>query len=195
MAEGDASVLLQNPDLVATNGYLAFLSAIWFYMSPQAPKPSMHEIATKLYAPNALDDVAGLGAIFGSATMVINGGLECTTESGEEHESSVARATYYSAFLNYFGLPAEEGLGCATMQPFSTDSSSNFPQSFDKNWDYGHDLECKVVPWSTQFNLFRGGDYKRCVCTNWASEESMEDCLNGQKPTKETAKPVEVVQI
>ena len=34
---------------------MAFLSAIYFYMMPTAPKPSMHEIATYLYEPNASD--------------------------------------------------------------------------------------------------------------------------------------------
>ena len=60
-------------------------------MFPQAPKPSMHEIATRLYVPNDADVEAGLGSIFGSATMVINGGLECTTESGEENDMSLRR--------------------------------------------------------------------------------------------------------
>ena len=55
----------------------------------------MHEIATRLYVPNASDLAAGLGDTFGSATMVINGGLECTTESGEENPNSEKRLEYY----------------------------------------------------------------------------------------------------
>ena len=72
--------MLEDPDLVASDGYTAFLSALWFYMTPQAPKPSIHELATKLYVPNTSDVSRGLGAIFGASTMIINGGLECTTE-------------------------------------------------------------------------------------------------------------------
>jgi len=34
MAYDDDSVLLDNPDLVGSDGYTAFLSALWFYMSP-----------------------------------------------------------------------------------------------------------------------------------------------------------------
>jgi len=97
---GDQNVVLKNPDLVHTDGYHAFLSALWFYMEPQAPKPSMHEIATKMYKPNHSDIKAGLGANFGSATMVINGGLECTTKDHKENVSSQARASYYKAFLH-----------------------------------------------------------------------------------------------
>ena len=32
--EDDEYILLNNPDLVQTNGYYAFVSAIWFYMTP-----------------------------------------------------------------------------------------------------------------------------------------------------------------
>ena len=74
--------LLINPDLVQQNGYTAFLSAMYFYMSPSAPKPSMHEVATRLYVPNAFDTAQGLGPFFGATTMIINGGLECTTADG-----------------------------------------------------------------------------------------------------------------
>ena len=128
---------------------MTFLSALWFYMLPQSPKPSMHEIATSLYVPNASDVKAGLGPFFGSATMVINGGLECNTKSGKENAGSLKRIEYYKAFLSYFDLPEEDGLECATLKPFSTSSSSYYPQNLDKNWNYGHSDECKVVPWQT----------------------------------------------
>ena len=107
----------------------------------------MHEIATRLYVPNASDLTAGLRDTFGSATMVINGGLECTTKSGKEHPSSKKRMAYYKAFLGFFKLPAEKGLGCAKMQPFSTESSSNYSQSLDKDWSLTDG--CKIVPWAT----------------------------------------------
>ena len=100
---------------------------MWFYMSPQAPKPSIHELATKLYVPNASDVTLGLGSVFGATTMVINGGLECDTEDGVENENSAKRLGYYQEFLTYFGLPAETGLGCATMKTFDDSSASNYP--------------------------------------------------------------------
>jgi len=171
MATGDDSVLLKDPDQVAESGYMAFLSAIWFYMRPQTPKPSMHETATHLYVPNAADLLNGLGSVFGAATMIINGGLECTTASGEENSNSEKRMEYYQAFLNYFGLPEETGLGCATMQPFSTTSSSNYPQSLDRNWNTTN--ECKVASWYTQFSIFAEDDYKRCVCFYFSTESDI----------------------
>ena len=41
---GDAKVLLENPERVASEGWLAFASALWIYMTPVSPKPSMHDI-------------------------------------------------------------------------------------------------------------------------------------------------------
>jgi len=79
---GDKTTLLNDPDQVQTSGYTAFLSALYYYMSPSAPKPSMHEVATKLYVPNTFDSGRGLGPFFGASTMIINGGLECTTADG-----------------------------------------------------------------------------------------------------------------
>ena len=71
-------------------------------MTPAAPKPSMHELATKLYVPNAYDKTQGLDSIFGATTMVINGGLECS--SGTENDGALDRANYYSHLLDYFNL-------------------------------------------------------------------------------------------
>jgi len=149
----------------------------------------MHEIATRLYVPNGADVAEGRGAIFGSATMVINGGLECTTESGEENENSQKRMEYYQAFLTYFGLPQENGLGCATMEPFSTESSSSYPQSLDRNWNT--EFECKIAPWSTQFSIFRANDNRRCVCYYFAPD--LKDCLEGALTT-EREEPLVITQ-
>lgn len=52
---GDKNVLLKNPDLVATDGRLSMMSAFWFYMTPQSPKPSMHDIVTGYWVPNSSD--------------------------------------------------------------------------------------------------------------------------------------------
>jgi hypothetical protein len=69
--------LLENPHLVAEDGYTVFSSALWFYMTPQAPKPSMHDIVTGHFQPNDADTAAGISGGFGSTINVINGGGEC----------------------------------------------------------------------------------------------------------------------
>lgn len=38
--------LLNQPDLVAQDAVLAFKTALWFWMTPQFPKPSCHDVMT-----------------------------------------------------------------------------------------------------------------------------------------------------
>jgi len=135
----------------------------------------MHEVGAKLYVPNAFDLTQGLGSVFGATIMIINGGLECTTDDQVESSNASLRANHYSHFLSYFGLPEETGLGCATMQAFSDSSSSNYPMSLDRNWATVD--ECKVAPWFTGFSIFRATDYKRCVCYYFEPEDA--ECMNG----------------
>ena len=40
----DKNILLDNPNLVMSDGVIGFASAIWFWMQPQAPKPSAHDV-------------------------------------------------------------------------------------------------------------------------------------------------------
>ena len=51
------------------------------------------------------------------------------------------------------------------MKPFSASGASSYAQGIDKNWDLVDD--CKVVSYTTQFNIFRELDYKECVCLSW----------------------------
>ena len=69
--------MLENPDLVHEDGFLTFAAGIWFYMTPQDPKPSMHDIMTGFYMPNEIDLTSNFTAGFGATINVINGGLEC----------------------------------------------------------------------------------------------------------------------
>ena len=45
-------ILLNDPDLMANDGYVAFVSALWYYMTPDNPKPSMHDVMTGFFIPN-----------------------------------------------------------------------------------------------------------------------------------------------
>jgi len=74
------------------------------------------------------------------------------------------------------------------MDPFDDASSSNYPQSLDKNWAVTD--SCKVVPYFTQFSILRNDDYKRCVCYNWAPD--LANCLDGALPNEEAP---EILQI
>jgi len=47
--------LLKSPEIVSSDAHTAFSAAIWFYMTPQEPKPSMHDVVTGFWVPNSYD--------------------------------------------------------------------------------------------------------------------------------------------
>ena len=51
--------LVNEPERVSTDGYLGFAAAVWKYMTPQSPAPSMHNIMTGFYVPNSSNITAG----------------------------------------------------------------------------------------------------------------------------------------
>ncbi|EYC01695.1 hypothetical protein Y032_0105g3693 [Ancylostoma ceylanicum] len=62
---------------------LAMLASLWFYMTPQPPKPSMHNIVIGDWRQSAKNRRAGFsGPIFGPTSLVINN--ECGGEDAEE---------------------------------------------------------------------------------------------------------------
>lgn len=74
-----ANKLLNDPDLLLTDDYVAFASAIWAYMVPQYPAPSMHDVMMGHYKPNDRDDNSGIRTqSFGTTTLLIAGKEECT---------------------------------------------------------------------------------------------------------------------
>lgn len=103
---------LINPDKVGEDGYIAFASAIWFYMTPSEEKPSMHDVITRYWKPNSTDTNNNLHqGGFGATIAIINGDAEC----GGMYDSAGAarRFNYYQQFLTYFGLwPGEAHLNC-----------------------------------------------------------------------------------
>lgn len=69
---------LENPDLVHEDGYLAFASSLWIYMTPEDPKPSMHDVITGFYQLNEIDVENGITAgSFGTTVNIIGGSNEC----------------------------------------------------------------------------------------------------------------------
>jgi len=65
--------LLDNPERVASEGWLAFASALWIYMTPVSPKPSMHDIVAGFWQPNSIDKENRLSLGFGATTNVLAG--------------------------------------------------------------------------------------------------------------------------
>ncbi|MDR3021245.1 MAG: hypothetical protein LBU60_00995 [Clostridiales bacterium] len=74
---GDGMELLKNPERVSQEGDLGIASAIWFWMTPQWPKASCHQVMTNQWTPHPSrpqDSQYTQG--FGLSIIIINGGLE-----------------------------------------------------------------------------------------------------------------------
>jgi len=50
-------------------------------MTPQYPKPSMHDAMSGFFVPTEADRQAGIGPDFGTTINIINGGIECKQEA------------------------------------------------------------------------------------------------------------------
>jgi hypothetical protein len=134
---------LTHPELVAQDGYTAFAAGIWFYMTPQSPKPSMHDVVSGFFLPNAVDEAAGIKGGFGSTINIINGGIEC---GGGTNSKAEKRSTSYLHFLEEFDMDPEDetDLSCATEGSFPTGGTGDAMGYFQEGGSIG---ECELVPW------------------------------------------------
>jgi basic endochitinase B len=113
---GNKDTLLQHPELLSKDPVLSFASAIWFWMTPQFPKPSCHDIMIGKWIPTANDTLKGRMPGFGATVNVINGGVECG--SGTSLTKTQYRYDYYLYFCKYFHVLPGENISCANQKPF-----------------------------------------------------------------------------
>ena len=107
----DADILLNNPDLVQQDGVLAFKSAIWFWMMPQCPKPSCHQIMQGMWMPESGEYTSSKMYLQGFAhtNNIINGGLECRSNSTPAFtEKVVLRSELYKHYMRILGFTESE---------------------------------------------------------------------------------------
>ena len=135
---------LEHPEEVTEDSYTAFSAALWFYMTPQSPKPSMHDVMSGLFEPNDVDTAQGIQGGFGSTINILNGGIECGF--GYEITKAANRGSHYTEFLNYFGLNASEetDLGCAYEDSFLAGGAGDLKAYFQKGSEDG---KCELVTW------------------------------------------------
>ncbi|MFS0838481.1 chitinase [Paenibacillus sp. 1P03SA] len=109
---GDKNILLKNPEIVAAEGKVGFMTAILFWMTPQSPKPSAHDVIVGKWKPTKEQAVKGLKpAGFGITTMVLNG--------LEENQPETRRAAHYRDITSRMGLDITgEKLDTLGMKPF-----------------------------------------------------------------------------
>ncbi|HHQ4886710.1 TPA: glycoside hydrolase family 19 protein [Aeromonas veronii] len=166
---GTVRTLLDRPDLVADT-WLNLASAVFFYIYPQPPKPSVLHVIDGTWQPNDHDRQSGLIPGFGVTTQIINGRVECGGSA--EHAQSQNRINYYREFANYLGVPvsADEVLGCKGMNYFDEKGTGSLSTYWDLDWRYvaenpngGKSYACQLVGYQTRFSAFKKGDYSRCV--------------------------------
>ncbi|KAJ7540001.1 hypothetical protein O6H91_11G118100 [Diphasiastrum complanatum] len=117
---GEAGVSLgfdgiNNPDLVASNAIISFKTAIWFWMTPQAPYPSCHAVIIDEWKPTTMDIAAKRMPGFGVTTNIINGGLECGRGSDPR---VLDRVGYFERYCAILGVHPGNNLDCATQKSF-----------------------------------------------------------------------------
>lgn len=107
--------LLNNPDLLTTDAELSFAAAIWFWVTPQAPKPSCHDVMSGNWVPTDADRLAGRKPGFGAVMNIVNGGLEC---GGVESIRNKFRLQYYLAFCKKMKVNPGANISCDSQQPY-----------------------------------------------------------------------------
>jgi basic endochitinase B len=104
--------LLGNPDLVKSDGAIAFATGLWFWMTPQSPKPSCHAVMSGGWTPSPDDANQGRVPGFGMTINIINGGLECSIATPPQVDS---RVSFYQRFTQMLGVSPGDNVYCDRM--------------------------------------------------------------------------------
>ncbi|MBB3228763.1 chitodextrinase [Luteibacter sp. Sphag1AF] len=165
---GNKHTLLQSPELVADT-WLNFASAVFFFVYPQPPKPSMLHVIDGTWVPNEADKADNRLKGFGTTTLIINGGVECG--GSKENAQSLNRMRYHGDMANHLKatIPAGEPQGCAGMKEF-TEASSAATKLYwvtDYSWVEGAvgglSYKCQLTAEQTPFSALVEHDYEKCV--------------------------------
>ncbi|CAK9157221.1 unnamed protein product [Ilex paraguariensis] len=108
--------LLSNPETVVNDPVVSFKTAFWFWMTPQSPKPSSHDVITGIWRPSAADTAAGRVPGYGVITNIINGGIECGKGSNLEVEDRIG---FYKRYCDILGVSYGNNLDCYNQRPFA----------------------------------------------------------------------------
>ena len=137
---------LGDPNAVLKDSKTAFASAMWFWMTVQDPKPSMHQVMTD---PDYDGDYTGHAPGFGMTINILNGGLECG--SAFAYDKVRNRVGFYLTYLNAFSAFHGEGISPwvngygstpATSLDFPTDDEHLIDDDYPDARDY---LSCSQM--------------------------------------------------
>ncbi|CAD5230784.1 unnamed protein product [Bursaphelenchus xylophilus] len=150
-SQGIVVDLLKEPNLVITkmDPPLAIMASLWFYMTPQPPKPAMHDIVIGNWNAGETNIAAKYnGAIFGPTSLIINN--ECNGEDsstpGGPGESRRIKA--FKWFCKYFDVPtgANETLSCKYMAQTFASMKQNLSYQPDWSSTWKDDQACQCTP-------------------------------------------------
>lgn len=122
--------LSERPNYVATDGKLSILSGIWFWMTPQGAKASLHDViygdmthVSTYSSEQGLPQRNNGGIIqieegesynesviayrIGTVTNIVNGGLECNG-AAKWHSGPVQQVAYFNAYAQYINIEMNE---------------------------------------------------------------------------------------
>jgi hypothetical protein len=115
---GDKNLLLNDPGRLERDPVLAWASALWFWMTPQTPKPSCHQVMTGEWTPASYEIANGRYPGFGATVKIINGGMECG--SGKDQQKTRYRYAYYQHFCDFLQVSPGDHTSCANQRPFGS---------------------------------------------------------------------------
>ncbi|CAK0770684.1 exported hypothetical protein [Gammaproteobacteria bacterium] len=167
---------LEHPNQLISSQWIdqSFVSAFWFYMTAVSQKPSMHEIVTGLWQPNAIDKKAGIVPGFGATIDVINGALECGKPSPATvqnriafYQGGTAQGSATAGTLAAFGLQPlpGEAINCEKFGPFVVGGAGSYPLYFNLNrWSH-----CELFVNESLFTVYNQSHFRsmgNTLCAN-----------------------------
>ncbi|GMR59501.1 hypothetical protein PMAYCL1PPCAC_29696, partial [Pristionchus mayeri] len=176
--------LLSHPNLVITklDPPLALMASLWFYMTPQPPKPAMHDIVMGSWNSGEKNEEGGYkGPIFGPTSLIINNECNGEDEGNPGGPGESRRIKAFKWFCEYFGVSAGEDrrLTCKDM-PVTLDM---IPQkmSYQPDWSTtwkNQSCECAPATYGGMIPYFDPSFYPlRFVQYNGDNKKKCEDSM------------------
>jgi hypothetical protein len=112
---GDKNVLLERPEMLLEDAVVSFSSAIWFWMTPQSPKPSCHSVMTGQWQPTDADKQNNRLPGFGLTLNIIN-----AKHCGKNNTSDIIQKRYetYEYICKYLNVDKGENCTCENQVPY-----------------------------------------------------------------------------
>lgn len=104
--------MLKSPQLVGTDGVLAWKTSLWFWMTAQDPKPSCHSAMTQG------GTLSGRPSGYGLVTNVINGGVLQCGNGGQPSQAEQQKIAYYQRYCSILGVDPGPNVACSSQPHF-----------------------------------------------------------------------------